>query len=100
MRDERELEDARERAYGADRIAQMRNQAEDLGPDTALAGAGVAEVGVQGHDWGFSGAAGGEGALVIAVCRLCGLIRTATLRAGRESRVDLGGRCPEDPRLG
>lgn len=52
------------------------------------------------HDWEFLSSAngsgtGGFGAVVLAVCRECGLIRAAEATPGRgqQARLDLSGEC-------
>ncbi len=50
MSDDREFAEGQARAFGAARIAQRGNQAEDLAADVQLATAGIPEIGAQGHD--------------------------------------------------
>ncbi len=52
------------------------------------------------HDWAFVAASqdgpapGGGVAVLIAVCRKCGVMRTEAAPPRREVRVDLSGECP------
>jgi len=57
------------------------------------------------HEWSFVGATSGGAALLMAVCRACGVIRTEAALPKREAHVDLSGVCsdasgPPSERLG
>jgi len=50
------------------------------------------------HEWEFAATDQGRGSFVIAVCRVCGLIRTTWVPAEqREGKLDLRGECPVRP---
>lgn len=45
------------------------------------------------HEWSLVGANSGGAALLMAVCRACGVIRTEAAQPRRETHVDLSGVC-------
>jgi hypothetical protein len=49
----------------------------------------------QRHDWTFTAASVADPAvaLLIAVCRRCGLLRAQIVGPGREPRIDVTGTC-------
>jgi hypothetical protein len=52
----------------------------------------------QKHDWTITtpsaGTSASFGGMIVAICRSCGLIRTAQLpNIGREGHIDLSGTC-------
>lgn len=49
----------------------------------------------RGHDWSFHASARGDVAILVAVCRGCGLLRSEVAASQREGRIDLSGQCQE-----